>query len=39
MKLRVLIQKVNVDFLQSVKAAMSIELTRTPLTIDRKSVV
>ena len=31
MKLRVLIQKVNVDFLQSVKAAMSIELTRTPL--------
>ena len=33
MKLRVLIQKINVDFLQSVKAAMSIELTRTPLTM------
>ena len=31
MKLRVLLQKVNADFLQSVKAAMSIELTRIPL--------
>ena len=31
MKLRILIQKVNADFLQSVKAAMSIELTRMPL--------
>ena len=31
MKLRILIQKVNVDFLQGVKAAMSIELTREPL--------
>ena len=30
MKLRVLIQKINADFLQNVKAAMSIELTRTP---------
>lgn len=31
MKLRVLITKINADFLQNVKAAMSIELTRTPL--------
>ena len=31
MKLRMLIQKVNVDFLQGVKSAMSIELTREPL--------
>ena len=31
MKLRILLQKVNADFLQSVKAAMSIELTRVPL--------
>ena len=31
MKLRVLIKKINADFLQNVKAAMSIELTRTPL--------
>ena len=31
MKLRILIQKVNVDFLQGVKATMSIELTREPL--------
>ena len=30
-KFRILIQKVNVDFLQRVKAAMSIELTREPL--------
>lgn len=33
MKLRILLQKVNADFLQSVKAAMSIELTRVPLMI------
>ena len=31
MKLRIRIQKVNADFLQSVKAAMSIELIRVPL--------
>ena len=31
MKLRVLIQKIIADFLQNVKAAMSIEVTRTPL--------
>lgn len=31
MKLRILIQKINVDFLQGVKAAMSIELNREPL--------
>ena len=31
MKLRILIQKVNLDFLQGVKSAMSIELTREPL--------
>ena len=33
MKLRVLIQKINADFHLSVKVAMSIELTRTPLTM------
>ena len=31
MILRILIQKVNTDFLQSVKAAMCIKLTRVPL--------
>jgi len=31
MKLRTLLQKINVDFLQGVKAAMSIELTKEPL--------
>ena len=31
MKLRTLLQKINADFLQGVKAAMSIELTRQPL--------
>ena len=31
MKLRILLQKVNADFLQSVKAAMSIEINRIPL--------
>ena len=31
MRLRILLQKINADFLQSVKAAMSIEITRIPL--------
>ena len=31
MKLRILLQKINADFLQSVKAAMSIELAHIPL--------
>ena len=31
MRLCILLQKVNADFLQSVKAAMSIEITRVPL--------
>ena len=31
MRLRILLQKINADFLQSVKAAMSIEITRVPL--------
>ena len=33
MKLRILLQKINADFLQSVKAAMGIELARIPLTM------
>ncbi len=33
MKLRVLIQKVNADFLQSIKAALSVEISREPLTL------
>ena len=32
MKLCILLQKINADFLQSGKAAMGIELARTPLT-------
>ena len=34
MKLRILLQKNNADFLKSVKAAMSIKITRIPLLID-----
>ena len=31
MKLREPIQRINADFLENIKAAMSIELTRTPI--------
>ena len=39
MKLRILLQKINVDFLQGVKAAMSIELSRTPLLMTYEQAV
>ena len=39
MKLRILIQKINVDFLQGVKAAMSIELSREPLLMTYEQAV
>ena len=39
MKLRILLQKINVDFLQSVKAAMGIELAQIPLTMAYKQAL
>lgn len=33
MKLRILTKKVNADFLQHIKAAISLEMTRTPMTL------
>ena len=39
MKLRILIQKINVDFLQGVKAAMSIELSRCPLLMTYEQAI
>ena len=39
MKLRILIQKINVDFLQGVKAVMSIELSRCPLLMTYEQAI
>ena len=39
MKLRILIQKINVDFLQGVKATMSIELSRCPLLMTYEQAI